>query len=82
MGTKHLLNIYENYLNKLYDSMKIKDIRNEYNDWFNSIDYEQDPACLTRSELIDELIYDEMLYKQDYSLDELKELCQELKLIT
>ena len=50
MGIKHLLNIYENYLNKLYNSMNIKDIRNEYSEWFNSIDYEQDPACLTRSE--------------------------------
>jgi len=81
MKVKHLLNIYQNYLNKLYDSMKLKDIRNEYHEWFNSIDYEQDPTCLTRTELIDELIYDEMLYKQDYSLDELKQLCQELKLI-
>jgi len=81
MKTKELLNIYENYLNKLYNSMKIKDIRNEFDDWFNSVDYKQDPNNLTRSELIDELVYDEMLYKQDYSNKELKELCQELKLI-
>ena len=61
--------------------MKIKDIRNEFNEWFNSLDYEQDPIYLTRTELIDQLIYDEMLYKKDYSKKELKELCKELKLI-
>jgi len=82
MKTKHLMNLYEKYLNKSYNSIGIKDLRNEYDEWFNSIEYDQDPIFFTRSELIEELVYSEMLYKQEYSNEELKELCEELKLIT
>ena len=76
MKKKNLLQDWEDTQREYYEKFNRSQVENLYSDWFgNEIEYY---PYMEKYQMIDELIEDELTYRQEDSIEELEDTIQHL----
>tara|TARA_R100000149_G_C5794936_1_gene84775 strand:+ start:42 stop:293 length:252 start_codon:yes stop_codon:yes gene_type:complete len=76
MKKKNLLQDWEDAQREYYEKFNRSQVENFYSDWFgNEIEYY---PYMEKYQMIDELIEDELTYREEDSVDELEDTIQHL----
>jgi hypothetical protein len=74
MKKKDLLQDWEIVQQEYYEHLNRSELEEKYSDWFyNDVDVWEYCKDMDKSEMIDELIQDELRYRADDTIEELKE---------
>ena len=81
MKKKDLLRDWEIVQQEYYEQFNRSEVEEKYNDWFFHIYINEQSVCksMEKSEMIDELIKDELEYRKDDTIKELKETIKHIE---
>ena len=81
MKKKDLLRDWEIVQQEYYEQFNRSEVEEKYNDWFFHIYINEQSVCksMEKSEMIDKLIKDELEYRKDDTIKELKETIKHIE---